>query len=175
MSQVYKSDSPLDYDPDDIGERSEGCAGAGVTALVIFGIIALLMWLCSCTTSKVVEVPAYLHDTTTVYRYQVRHDTLHSYTRDSVFVYTKGDTVYHNAVRIVDNSRVVYRCDTVHSNKVVERPVVVTKTEIKEVERQLTKWQRTKMKLGGWLLAVLAAVLLGGAVYGILKLRKLYR
>lgn len=161
---------------EDIGTISEGCAGAGVTVLIIIAALAMMLCLCACKTqTKVEQVPAYVHDTTTVYRYQVRHDTLHSYTRDSVFVYTKGDTVYHNAVRIVDNSRVVYRCDTVHSNKVVERPVVVTKTEIKEVEKQLTKWQRAKMQLGGWLLAVLAGVLLGGCVYGILKLRKLYR
>lgn len=161
---------------EDIGTRSEGCAGAGVTVLIIIAALAMMLCLCACKTqTKVVQVPAYLHDTTTVYRYQVRHDTLHSYTRDSVFVYTKGDTVYHNAVRYIDNSRVVYRCDTVHSNKVVERPVVVTKTQVKEVEKRLTKWQRTKMKLGGWLLAVLAAVLLGGAVYEILKLRKIYR
>lgn len=159
---------------EELGTRSEGCAGAGVTVLIIIAALAMLLCLCSCKTqTKVVQVPAYVHDTTTVYRYNVRHDTLHSYTRDSVFVYTKGDTVYHNAVRIVDNSRVVYRCDTVHSNKVVERPVVVTKT--KEVEKQLTKWQRTKMQLGGWLLAVLAIALLGGAVYGIIKLRKIYR
>lgn len=148
---------------------------AGVTALIITAVATLLL-MCSCKTqTKVVQVPTYLHDTTTVYRYNVRHDTLHSYTRDSVFVYTKGDTVYHNAVRYIDNSRVVYRCDTVHSNKVVERPVTITKTEIKEVEKKLSKWQRTKMKLGGWLLAVLAAVLLGGCVYGIIKLRKIYR
>ena len=161
---------------EELGTRSEGCAGAGVTVLIIIAALAMLIGLCACKTqTKVVQVPTYLHDTTTVYRYNVRHDTLHSYTRDSVFVYTKGDTVYHNAVRIVDNSRVVYRCDTVHSNKVVERPVTITKTEIKEVEKQLTKWQRLKMKLGGWLLAVLAIALLGGAVYGIIKLRKIYR
>ena len=161
---------------EELGTRSEGCAGAGVTVLIIIAALAMLLCLCACKTqTKVVQVPAYLHDTTTVYRYNVRHDTLHSYTRDSVFVYTKGDTVYHNAVRIVDNSRVVYRCDTVHSNKVVERPVVVTKTEVKQVEKQLTRWQRLKMNLGGWLLAVLAAALLGGAVYGIIKLRRLYR
>lgn len=161
---------------EELGTRSEGCAGAGVTVLIIIAALATLLLMCSCRTTRVLEqVPAYVHDTTTVYRYQVRHDTLHSYTRDSVFVYTKGDTVYHNAVRIVDNSRVVYRCDTVHSNKVVERPVVVTKTQVKEVEKRLTKWQRTKMQLGGWLLAMLAAVLLGGAVYGIIKLRKIYR
>lgn len=161
---------------EELGTRSEGCAGAGVTVLIIIAAVAMLLLMCSCRTTRVLEqVPAYVHDTTTVYRYQVRHDTLHSYTRDSVFVYTKGDTVYHNAVRIVDNSRVVYRCDTVHSNKVVERPVVVTKTQVKEVEKRLTKWQRTKMQLGGWLLAMLAAVLLGGAVYGIIKLRKIYR
>lgn len=161
---------------EELGTRSEGCAGAGVTVLIIIAALATLLLMCSCRTTRVLEqVPAYVHDSTTVYRYQVRHDTLHSYTRDSVFVYTKGDTVYHNAVRIVDNSRVVYRCDTVHSNKVVERPVVVTKTQVKEVEKRLTKWQRTKMQLGGWLLAMLAAVLLGGAVYGIIKLRKIYR
>lgn len=148
---------------------------AGVTALIIAAVATLLL-MCSCRTTRVLEqVPAYVHDTTTVYRYNVRHDTLHSYTRDSVYMYIKGDTVYHNAVRYIDNSRVVYRCDTVRSNKVVERPVIVTKTEIKEVEKKLSKWQRTKMKLGGWLLAVLAAVLLGGCVYGIIKLRKIYR
>lgn len=161
---------------EELGTRSEGCAGAGVTVLIIIAALAMLLCLCACKTqTKVVQVPTYLHDTTTVYRYQVRHDTLHSYTRDSVYMYVKGDTVYHNAVRYIDNSRVVYRCDTVHSNKVVERPVVVTKTQVKEVEKQLTKWQRTKMKLGGWLLAVLAAALLGGAVYGIIKVRKIAR
>lgn len=161
---------------EELGTRSEGCAGAGVTVLIIIAALAMLLCLCACKTqTKVVQVPTYLHDTTTVYRYNVRHDTLHSYTRDSVYMYIKGDTVYHNAVRYIDNSRVVYRCDTVHSNKVVERPVIVTKTEIKEVEKKLSKWQRTKMKLGSWLLAVLAAVLLGGAVYGIIKLRKIYR
>lgn len=161
---------------EELGTRSEGCAGAGVTVLIIIAALATLLLMCSCRTTRVLEqVPAYVHDTTTVYRYQVRHDTLHSYTRDSVFVYTKGDTVYHNAVRIVDNSRVVYRCDTVHSNRVVERPVTITKTQVKEVEKRLTKWQRTKMQLGGWLLAMLAAVLLGSAVYGIIKLRKIYR
>ena len=158
----------------DIGTRSEGCAGAGVTVLIIIAALAMMLCLCACKTqTKVVQVPTYLHDTTTVYRYNVQRDTLHSYTRDSIYIYTKGDTVYHNAVRYIDNSRVVYRCDTVHSNKVVERPVVLTKT--KEVEKQLTKWQRLKMNLGGWLLAVLAAVLLGGAVYGIIKVRKIAR
>ena len=148
---------------------------AGVTALIIAAVATLLL-MCSCRTTRVLEqVPAYVHDTTTVYRYHVRHDTLHSYTRDSVFVYTRGDTVYHNAVRIVDNSRVVYRCDTVHSNKVVERPVTITKTEIKEVEKQLTRWQRLKMRLGGWCLTLLALVLLGAGVYGILKIKKMIR
>lgn len=148
---------------------------AGVTALIIAAVATLLL-MCSCRTTRVLEqVPAYVHDTTTIYRYQVRHDTLHSYTRDSVFVYTKGDTVYHNAVRYIDNSRVVYRCDTVHSNRVVERPVTVTKTEIKEVEKPLTRWQKIKMRLGGWCLALLALALLGAGMYGIMKVKKIIR
>lgn len=146
---------------------------AGVTALIIAAVATLLL-MCSCRTTRVLEqVPAYVHDTTTVYRYQVRHDTLHSYTRDSVFVYTKGDTVYHNAVRYIDNSRVVYRCDTVHSNKVVERPVVVTKT--KEVEKRLTKWQQLKMQLNGWLMAVVNLIILVGGAYWIIKLKKIVK
>lgn len=149
---------------------------AGVTVLIIIAALALLLLMCSCRTTRVVEqVPAYVHDTTTVYRYQVRHDTLHSYTRDSVYMYVKGDTVYHNAVRYIDNSRVVYRCDTVHSNRVVERPVTITKTEVKEVEKQLTRWQKLKMNLGGWLLAAVALLLIGGSVYGILKVKKIIR
>lgn len=161
---------------EDIGTRSEGCAGAGVTVLIIIAALAMMLCLCACRTqTKVVQVPAYLHDTTTVYRYQVRHDTLHSYTRDSVFVYTKGDTVYHNAVRYIDNSRVVYRCDTVHSNKAVERPVTVTKTEIKEVEKKLSKWQQLKMQLNGWLMAVVNLIVLVGGAYWIIKLKKIVK
>ena len=148
---------------------------AGVTALIIAAVATLLL-MCSCRTTRVLEqVPAYVHDTTTVYRYQVRHDTLHSYTRDSVFVYTKGDTVYHNAVRYIDNSRVVYRCDTVHSNKVVERPVTITKTEIKEVEKKLSKWQQLKMQLNGWLMAVVNLIVLVGGAYWIIKLKKIVK
>lgn len=146
---------------------------AGVTAFIIAAVATLLL-MCSCRTTRVLEqVPAYVHDTTTVYRYQVRHDTLHSYTRDSVYMYVKGDTVYHNAVRYIDNSRVVYRCDTVHSNKVVERPVVVTKT--KEVEKQLTKWQQLKMQLNGWLMAVVNLIILVGGAYWIIKLKKIVK
>ena len=142
----------------------------------VFVLVGTLMSLAGCSPKVITqEVPVPITNTRTEYKVQFVHDTLRTHQSDSVFVYTKGDTVYHNAVRYIDNSRVVYRCDTVHSNKVVERPVTITKTEIKEVEKQLTKWQRTKMKLGGWLLAVLAAVLLGGAVYGIIKLRKIYR
>lgn len=135
-------------------------------------LLAVLLTGCS---PKVVrtEVPVPITNTTHSETVKVVRDTVRLHERDSVFTFVKGDTVYHNAVRIVDNSRVVYRCDTVHSNKVVERPVVVTKT--KEVEKQLTKWQRVKMKLGGWLLAAVALLLIGGGVYGILKVKKIIR
>ena len=154
------------------GVRNEGCAGAGVTVLVIFGIICLLLYLCACKTQyKVVEVPRVVTQTNVEHHTNIVRDTL--LRRDSVIIVQRGDTVYHETWHHLQAINRTYIADTVRDT--IPQIVTVTKTEVKEVEKKLSRWQRTKMKLGGWLLAVLAAVLLGGCMYGIIKVRKIAR
>jgi hypothetical protein len=157
---------------EDIGTRSEGCAGAGVTVLVIFGIICLLLSMCACKTQyKVVEVPRVVTQTNVEHRTNIVRDTL--LRRDSVIIVQRGDTVYHETWHHLQAINRTYIADTVRDT--IPQIVTVTKTEVKEVEKKLTKWQRIKMNLGGWLLAAVALLLIGGGVYGIIKLRKIVK
>lgn len=157
---------------EELGTRSEGCAGAGVTVLIIIAALAMLLSLCSCKTQyKVVEVPKVVTQTNVEHRTNIVRDTL--LRRDSVIIVQRGDTVYHETWHHLQAINRTYIADTVRDT--IPQIVTVTKTEVKEVEKKLTKWQRIKMNLGGWLLAAVALFLLGGAVYGIIKLRKIVK
>ncbi|MSS16771.1 hypothetical protein [Sodaliphilus pleomorphus] len=160
-----------DYD-DDIGSKHEGCASMCIVIAIIFSMVVLLLSLCSCKTQyKVVEVPKVVTQTNVEHRTNIVRDTL--LRRDSVIIVQRGDTVYHETWHHLQAINRTYIADTVRDT--IPKIVTVTKTEIKEVEKKLSKWQRTKMKLGGWLLAAVAVLLLGGAVYGILKLKKIVK
>ena len=160
-----------DYD-DDIGSKHEGCASMCIVIAIIFSLVVLLLSLCSCKTQyKVVEVPRVVTQTNVEHHTNIVRDTL--LRRDSVIIVQRGDTVYHETWHHLQAINRTYIADTVRDT--IPQIVTVTKTEVKEVEKKLSRWQRTKMKLGGWLLAVLAAVLLGGCMYGIIKERKIAR
>lgn len=154
------------------GVRNEGCAGAGVTVLVIFGIICLLLYLCACKTQyKVVEVPRVVTQTNVEHHTNIVRDTL--LRRDSVIIIQRGDTVYHETWHHMQAINRTYITDTVRDT--IPQIVTVTKTEAKEVEKPLSQWQMLKMRLGGWLLAAVAVLLLIGGVYGILKIKKIVK
>jgi hypothetical protein len=160
-----------DYD-DDIGSKHEGCASMCIVIAIIFSMVVLLLSLCSCKTQyKVVEVPRVVTQTNVEHHTNIVRDTL--LRRDSVIIVQRGDTIYHETWHHLQAINRTYIADTVHDT--IPKIVTVTKTEIKEVEKKLSKWQRTKMKLGGWLLAGVALFLLGGAVYGIFKLKKIVK
>jgi hypothetical protein len=160
-----------DYD-DDIGSKHEGCASMCIVIAIIFSMVVLLLSLCSCKTQyKVVEVPKVVTQTNVEHRTNIVRDTV--LRRDSVIIVQRGDTVYHETWHHLQAINRTYIADTVRDT--IPQIVTVTKTEVKEVEKKLSKWQRTKMKLGGWLLAAVALFLLGGAVYGILKLKKIVK
>lgn len=160
-----------DYD-DDIGSKHEGGASMCIVIAIIFSLVVLLLSLCSCKTQyKVVEVPKVVTQTNVEHHTNIVRDTL--LRRDSVIIVQRGDTVYHETWHHLQAINRTYIADTVRDT--IPKIVTVTKTEVKEVEKKLSKWQRTKMKLGGWLLAAVALFLLGCAVYGILKLRKIVK
>ena len=96
---------------------------------MIIGIILLLIIasaICSCKTTKYVTVPEYhLRDTT---KMVYQRDSI--YSRDSIYVFAKGDTVYHEHFNT--KYREFYHSDTlsvVRADSIrVPYPVSVTKT-----------------------------------------------
>lgn len=109
-------------------------------------LFALSFALCGCrAVEKVVEVPVPIHDS--IKEVQVEHDSVYVDRWHEVKV--KGDTVYDTRTEYIYRERVVH--DTVAETK--EVPVTTTITETREVERELTAWQKFKMR-GFWWLAV---------------------
>lgn len=111
-------------------------------ALALFAVL-----VASCGAARVQTQTIYVRDTTYISKLQV--DSV--YKRDSVFVKEKGDTIYKYIERYRD--RYKFLRDTIYRYKVDS--VYVDKERVVKVEKQLTAWQRFKMR-GFW--ALLAAM-----------------
>ena len=117
-----------------------------LSELVTMSLLAVLV--ASCGAARVQTQTIYVRDTTYISKVQV--DSV--YKRDSVFVKEKGDTIYKYVERYRD--RYKFLRDTIYRYKVDS--VYVDKERVVKVEKQLTAWQRFKMR-GFWaLLAVMA-------------------
>ena len=137
----------------DLYQDRTGC-GTPVGIFVVLVCLIGIMGLVGCKTHEVivgkpVEVPHYIHDTLKVT--QTEKETI--YVTDSMFI--KGDTVF----KFRDRWREYVVHDTVLRavSDTIGIPVEVTKTEIKEVEKELHWWQKGLMWCGG------IALLLGAA------------
>lgn len=172
MSKVYKSNLPLEYDDDDLGNKNEGCASMCLVIAIIIGLIVLLLSLCACKTQyKVVEVPKIVTQTNVEHHTNIVRDTLVK--RDSVIIIQRGDTIYHETWHNLQAINRTYITDTIRDT--IPQVTTITKTDIqvKEVEKKLTAWQKVKMRLGGWLLGLFGILSVGLIVYCILKLRRI--
>lgn len=116
-----------------------------LSELVTISLLAVLV--ASCGAARVQTQTIYVRDTTYISKVQV--DSI--YKRDSVFVKEKGDTIYKYVERYRD--RYKFLRDTIYRYKVDS--VYVDKERVVKVEKQLTAWQRFKMR-GFW--ALLAAM-----------------
>lgn len=105
--------------------------------------ISLAVVMCGCSSVRTVEVPVYVRDTAYVSR-EV-HDSTYIDRWHTVEV--MGDTV-----RWTDSVTVV-RYVIVHDTIIKYEEVPVKMVETEEVERELTTWQRFKMR-GFWWLSV---------------------
>lgn len=125
------------------------------------GLIILLICLCLALTGcRTVEyIPQETVRTDSIYISQVKWDSI--YAHDSIYVREKGDTVFVDKVRY----KYIERClhDTVYREKIDSVSVPYP------VEKKLTKWQSFKIKVGGWVLAVLSGLLLLAGVKIALK------
>lgn len=116
-----------------------------LSELVTMSLLAVLV--ASCGAARMQTQTIYVRDTTYISKVQV--DSV--YKRDSVFVKEKGDTIYKYVERYRD--RYKFLRDTIYRYKVDS--VYVDKERVVKVEKQLTAWQRFKMR-GFW--ALLAAM-----------------
>ena len=125
--------------------------GALVTwlALMLLAMAALLL-SGGCTRKVYIPTEHIVYSTDTVYEAVLRVDSVIQ--RDSVAVVQKGDTVLITRYR--DRYRVKERTDTVYKAKTDS----VRVREPYPVERELTKWEQTKMDFGGMAIGGLIAV-----------------
>lgn len=135
-----------------------------LTVLAIVSIMVLALLMSGCKQTEYVYVPE--HSTDTLYINKVQRDSIKVH--DSIYVHewTKGDTIFVESRKWLTKYVEKEVHDTIYeaTHDTIAKPYPV---EVK-VEKELTWWQRTKMKAG-----VAFIALLGGAI--LLLLYKLAR
>lgn len=101
-------------------------------------LLTLAICLTSCRSIKYVPVETVKTEYKT--RDSIRFDSI--YEHDSIFLFVNGDTVYKEKYRYKYRYLTINKTDTVMLADSVQIPY--------PVEKQLTRWQRMKIELGGW-------------------------
>ena len=141
-------------------------AVGGLIFLLASAAVLLACVMMAGCSPKTVYVPQerVVTKTDTVYSAQVRVDSV--IFRDSVTLMQRGDTVYLTKYR--DRYRVKERIDTVYRSATDSVKVRVPYP----VERELTKWEKTKMGFGGGAIAVLCIAALAGAFVWFMRTKR---
>ena len=126
--------------------------------------ICLLVLASGCSRKVYVPVESVVSRTDTIYSAKVRVDSV--IMRDSVAVFQKGDTVLITKYR--DRYRVKELTDTVYESAIDSVKVSVPYP----VERELSRWERTKMDFGGMAIGALVIALCAAVAWLIKKFRK---
>ena len=129
-------------------------------AIKIITLIAVAVAVVCCRTIRYVEVPQVTHDTIQIYNTKV--DSIRFY--DSISVKGLNDTIFIEKYRYRDRYHFVR--DSIYLSKVD----TVTKVQIEQIEKKLTKWQSFKMRFGGYSFVFLLALIVGCAVYLFMKI-----
>lgn len=117
-----------------------------LSGLVSFALLAVLATSCGAARKQIETI--YLRDTTYISKVQV--DSV--FRRDSVFVMEKNDTIYIYKEKVRDRYRLLR--DTVYRHKVDS--VYIDRVREVKVEKELTAWQKFRLR-GFWtLLAAIA-------------------
>ena len=113
-----------------------------------------LLVFTSCSAAKPITTERIVYKIDTLYKMNVRADTLHIL--DSVFVnqYVKGDTVYKEKTAYKWRDKVSVRVDTLYKNALRTDSVRVPTP----VERKLTAWEKTSMYVGKFAIGVVVMV-----------------
>lgn len=112
-------------------------------------IILLTIAICLTSCRSIKYVPVETVKTEYKTRDSIRFDSI--YEHDSIFLFVKGDTVYKEKYRYKYRYLTINKTDTVVKTDSIQVPC--------PVEKQLTKWQKIKMELGGWAFGMTLALL----------------
>jgi hypothetical protein len=113
------------------------------TLIYIAMFLASGICFMSCRSIKYVPVESIrteykTHDST-------RYDSI--YQRDSIYTLIKGDTVYQYRYKYLYRYLTTDRTDTILKNDSIRVPY--------PVEKELNRWEKVKMELGGWAFGII--------------------
>ena len=113
------------------------------TKRIILKILFFLLFLTiviSCkTTTKVVEIP--IETIKTEYIEQIKYDSI--YSKDSIYIMQKGDTIYNNKVQYLYKYK--YLRDTINITDTIPKIVTIKDTQY---VNQLYTWQKLLIVIG---------------------------
>lgn len=139
---------------------------------IVLGLVAviILLMMTGCKTRYIATDPVIVHERDSIVRVNTLqvHDTLH--TRDSIYHFVKGDSTIIERWHYVNNINRVNTTDTVYQDKIKEIPVPYPKPY--PVEKELTFWERTRMKAGNLFFIILIGALGFGGYKLYRKIRK---
>ena len=102
-------------------------------------LLLFLTTIVSCTTTKIVEVP--IETIKTEYIEQVKYDSI--YSKDSIYIMQKGDTIYNNKIQYLYKYK--YLRDTINITDTIPKIVTVKDTQY---VNQLYTWQKLLIVIG---------------------------
>lgn len=149
-----------DSDEDAVGR---GCLGAVIYAVSFILILLFCALLSGCTTTKYITVPVSHTDTLIITKQQ--RDSI--YLKDSTHVSEQqhGDTIILKITKFLTkyHDREVH--DTLYQSKTDTVPMPYPVPEY--VEKQLSWWQKTRLRMGEILMGLIGLI----AIIGLIKLK----
>ena len=117
---------------------------------ILFFLLFLTIVISCKTTTKVVEIP--VETIKTEYIEQIKYDSI--YSKDSIYIMQKGDTIFNNKVQYLYKYK--YLRDTINITDTIPKIVTVKDTQY---VHQLYTWQKLLIVIG-----------IGFVLYWIIKL-----
>ena len=106
---------------------------------MLFFLFFLTIVISCKTTTKIIKVP--VETIKTEYIEQVKYDSI--YSKDSIYIMQKGDTIYNNKVQYLYKYK--YLRDTINITDTIPKIVTVKDTQY---INQLYTWQKLLMVIG---------------------------
>ena len=106
---------------------------------ILFFLLFLTIVISCKTTTKVVEIP--VETIKTEYIEQIKYDSI--YSKDSIYIMQKGDTIYNNKVQYLYKYK--YLRDTINITDTI--PTIVTVKDTQYINKLYT-WQKLLITVG---------------------------